>query len=159
MNGSIWTKSKFLGLSLGVNFIGSGRWSLSLPSHCPTHLTVPSSPPISLPLPPISSHSLSVKLHLLDYDEVYEANLPNAYARSILTVPWMEMGGKCVISCAKTGYSADIDFQCKPFYGGKKHQVVALLRCVSVCSCVCVWYVHIYKYMYLQIYLPYTSLY
>ena len=95
VNGSFWTKSKFLGLSLGVNFIGS------------------------------------VKLHLLDYDEVYEANLPSAYARSILTVPWMEMGGKCVISCAKTGYSADIDFQCKPFYGGKKHQVVALLNHVS----------------------------
>lgn len=95
VNGSFWTKSKFLGLSLGVNFIGS------------------------------------VKLHLLDYDEVYEATLPSAYARSILTVPWMEMGGKCVISCAKTGYSADIDFQCKPFYGGKKHQVVALLSHVS----------------------------
>ncbi|KAL5487404.1 hypothetical protein EMCRGX_G019998 [Ephydatia muelleri] len=95
VNGSFWTKSKFLGLSLGVNFIGS------------------------------------VKLHLLDYDEVYEANLPSAYARSILTVPWMEMGGKCLISCAKTGYSADIDFQCKPFYGGKKHQVVALLSHVS----------------------------
>ena len=33
------------------------------------------------------------------------------------------MGGKCTVSCEKTGYSATIDFLTKPFYGGKKHQV------------------------------------
>ena len=33
--------------------------------------------------------------------------------RSILTVPWVELGGKVQISCAKTGYSATIEFHTK----------------------------------------------
>ena len=45
--------------------------------------------------------------------------------RSILTVPWLEMGGKVNLVCEKTGYCANIDFHCKPFYGGKKHRVTA----------------------------------
>lgn len=43
--------------------------------------------------------------------------------RSILTVPWIEMGGKCNVSCEKTGYTGSVEFLTKPFYGGKKHQV------------------------------------
>ena len=43
--------------------------------------------------------------------------------RSILTVPWVELGGKITISCAKTGYHAAVDFLTKPFYGGKKHKI------------------------------------
>ena len=45
--------------------------------------------------------------------------------RSILTVPWVELGGECNISCSKTGYSASIVFHTKPFYGGKKHRITA----------------------------------
>jgi len=37
----------------------------------------------------------------------------------------MEMGGKCHLECAQTGYAADLEFHCKPFYGGKKHRVTA----------------------------------
>ena len=33
--------------------------------------------------------------------------------RSILTVPWMELGGKVSVLCKKTGYSAAIEFHCK----------------------------------------------
>lgn len=45
--------------------------------------------------------------------------------RSILTVPWIELGGECSISCSKTGYNASIVFHTKPFYGGKKHRITA----------------------------------
>lgn len=61
-------------------------------------------------------------LHLLEHDEEYTFTLPCAYARSILTVPWVELGGKVNISCGKSGYSAVITFQTKPFYGGKLHK-------------------------------------
>lgn len=45
--------------------------------------------------------------------------------RSILTVPWVELGGECNINCSKSGYSATITFHTKPFYGGKKHRITA----------------------------------
>jgi hypothetical protein len=51
--------------------------------------------------------------------------LPCAYARSILTVPWVELGGECSVVCSKSGYSANIVFHTKPFYGGKKHRITA----------------------------------
>ncbi|XP_041064234.1 oxysterol-binding protein-related protein 9 isoform X3 [Carcharodon carcharias] len=88
-NAHIWTKSKFLGMSIGVHNIGQGCVSL------------------------------------LDYDEHYILTFPNGYGRSILTVPWVELGGECNITCAKTGYTANITFHTKPFYGGKKHRITA----------------------------------
>ncbi|NWR14288.1 OSBL9 protein, partial [Emberiza fucata] len=102
-NAHIWTKSKFLGMSIGVHNIGQG---------CVT---------------------------CLDHDEHYILTFPNGYGRqvnvlivififnalSILTVPWIELGGECSISCSKTGYNASIVFHTKPFYGGKKHRVTA----------------------------------
>eukprot|EP00795_Rhopilema_esculentum_P004515 gene4515-20767_t len=88
-NSYIWTKSKFLGLSIGVNMVGEGR------------------------------------TYVLDHDEEYTMTFPSAYGRSILTVPWVELGGKTEITCAKTGYRADVEFHTKPFYGGKRHRVTA----------------------------------
>ncbi|XP_020843409.1 oxysterol-binding protein-related protein 9 isoform X4 [Phascolarctos cinereus] len=88
-NAHIWTKSKFLGMSIGVHNIGQGCVSC------------------------------------LDYDEHYILTFPNGYGRSILTVPWVELGGECSIHCSKTGYSASIIFHTKPFYGGKKHRITA----------------------------------
>uniref|UniRef100_A0A3B3DIR2 Uncharacterized protein n=1 Tax=Oryzias melastigma TaxID=30732 RepID=A0A3B3DIR2_ORYME len=79
-------------------------------------------------LKPVWSHlnpflfSLPGCLHLLEHDEEYTFTLPCAYARSILTVPWVELGGKVNINCAKSGYSAVITFHTKPFYGGKLHK-------------------------------------
>jgi len=49
----------------------------------------------------------------MGHNEEYIATLPSAYGRSILTVPWVELGGKCVINCPQTGYSAHIEFHCK----------------------------------------------
>jgi oxysterol-binding protein-related protein 9/10/11 len=43
--------------------------------------------------------------------------------RSILTVPWIELGGNVTINCPKTGYHAEIDFLTKPFYGGKRNKI------------------------------------
>jgi len=86
-NAHIWTKSKFLGLSVGVENIGQGCVSV------------------------------------LPYDEDYVLTFPNGYGRSILTVPWIEIGGKTNITCSKTGYQANVQFHCRPFYGGKKHRI------------------------------------
>ncbi|XP_037330935.2 oxysterol-binding protein-related protein 10 isoform X2 [Pungitius pungitius] len=88
----VWTKSKFMGMSIGVSMVGEGV------------------------------------LCLLEHDEEYVFTLPCAYARSILTVPWVELGGKVSINCVKSGYSATVTFQTKPFYGGKVHRVTAEVK-------------------------------
>ncbi|XP_007907304.1 oxysterol-binding protein-related protein 11 isoform X2 [Callorhinchus milii] len=87
VNTHVWTKSKFMGMSIGVVMVGEGL------------------------------------LCLLEHGEEYTFTLPCAYARSILTVPWVELGGKVNVNCAKTGYSAAITFHTKPFYGGKLHSL------------------------------------
>uniref|UniRef100_A0A8D9EII1 Oxysterol-binding protein n=1 Tax=Cacopsylla melanoneura TaxID=428564 RepID=A0A8D9EII1_9HEMI len=83
----VWTKSKFLGLSIGVHNVGWG----------------------------------TVKLH--DFGEDYVCTFPNGYGRSILTVPWIELGGSTTIKCTQSGYHANVEFHTKPFYGGKKHRI------------------------------------
>lgn len=85
----VWTKSKFLGLSIGVHNIGEGT------------------------------------VTLCDLNEEYILTFPNGYGRSILTVPWIELGGSVVIKCPQTGYHTDIEFLTKPFYGGKRNKVTA----------------------------------
>ncbi|KAM6904277.1 oxysterol-binding protein-related protein 10-like [Lycodopsis pacificus] len=92
VNAHVWTKSKFMGMSIGVSMVGEGV------------------------------------LRLLEHDEEYVFTLPCAYARSILTVPWVELGGKVSINCAKSGYSATVTFHTKPFYGGKVHRVTAEVK-------------------------------
>ncbi|XP_068612701.1 oxysterol-binding protein-related protein 11-like [Brachionichthys hirsutus] len=101
VNTHVWTKSKFMGMSIGVSMIGEG---------C---------------------------LYLLEHDEEYTFSLPCAYARSILTVPWVELGGKVNIACAKSGYSAGITFQTKPFYGGKLHKVTGEVKHNATNAVVC----------------------
>ncbi|EHB04203.1 Oxysterol-binding protein-related protein 9 [Heterocephalus glaber] len=61
----IWTKSKFLAMSIGVYNIGQNCVSC------------------------------------LDYDEHYILTFPNGYGRSILTVPWVELG-ECSIDPKQT---------------------------------------------------------
>ncbi|XP_076862356.1 oxysterol-binding protein-related protein 10 isoform X2 [Brachyhypopomus gauderio] len=101
VNAHIWTKSKFMGMSVGVAMVGEGV------------------------------------LSLLDHGEEYVFTLPSAYARSILTVPWVELGGKVSIACAKSGYSATVTFHTKPFYGGKVHRVTAEVKQNSSGTIVC----------------------
>lgn len=62
---------------------------------------------------------------LCDLDEEYILTFPNGYGRSILTVPWIELGGSVTITCPKTKYHADVEFLTKPFYGGKKNRITA----------------------------------
>ncbi|XP_045537412.1 oxysterol-binding protein-related protein 9 [Papilio machaon] len=91
----VWTKSKFLGLSIGVHNIGRGV------------------------------------VTLLDHGEEYTVTFPNGYGRSILTVPWIELGGSVCIECPQTGHKANIEFLTKPFYGGKKHRVTCEVFAVN----------------------------
>lgn len=56
---------------------------------------------------------ISVKLKLLSLDEEYVFSMPSAYARSILTVPWAEMGDKVNMTCQRTNMSAAITFHTK----------------------------------------------
>lgn len=83
----IWTKSKFLGLSIGVHNVGKG-W-----------------------------------VNVINHGEEYIVTFPNGYGRSILTVPWIELGGNTTITCAQTGYTASVEFLTKPFYGGKRNRI------------------------------------
>lgn len=101
VNAHVWTKSKFLGMSIGVTMVGEGI------------------------------------LSLLEHGEEYTFSLPCAFARSILTVPWVELGGKVSVNCAKTGYSASITFHTKPFYGGKLHRVTGEVKHNSSNTVVC----------------------
>jgi len=88
-NGQLWTKSKFLGLSICVHNIGQGVISL---------LDGPGK------------------------GEEYVVTFPSGYGRSILSIPWVELGGQCSLTCTKTGYNATVDFHTKPFYGGQLHR-------------------------------------
>lgn len=54
-------------------------------------------------------------------------SFPTGYGRSILSVPWIELGGECSIFCPQTGYYCSVNFLTKPFYGGKLHKVEASL--------------------------------
>merc|ERR1712223_1105541 len=85
----IYTKSSFLGMSIGVHNVGVG------------------------------------KISLLDNGEEYTATFPSAYSRNILNIPWIELGGKCEINCFKTGYSASLEFKCKPFFSSEMNKVSA----------------------------------
>lgn len=88
-NAYVWTKSKFLGISIGVHNIGQGVVTLN------------------------------------ELNEEYIVTFPNGYGRSILTVPWIELGGPVTITCPQTNYRADIEFLTKPFYGGKRNRISA----------------------------------
>ncbi|KAI6183290.1 Oxysterol-binding protein-related protein 9 [Aphelenchoides bicaudatus] len=87
LSAHIWTKSSFLGLSIGVANIGSA----------------------------------SVTLH--NFDEQYVVTFPHGYGRSIMSTPWVELGGKVEVVCEKSGYHAEIEFLTKPLFGGKPHKI------------------------------------
>jgi len=65
------------------------------------------------------------RVTLLGTGEDYVVTFPSAYGRSILTTPWVELGGKCDISCPQTGYRAEVEFKCKQFWGTEQNKVVA----------------------------------
>ena len=67
-------------------------------------------------------------IHVLEYDEKYVMTFPHGYGRSILTKPWIELGGDCSIVCEKSGMSASIKFHTKHFYSGKVHRVTGEVK-------------------------------
>ena len=67
-------------------------------------------------------------VRVLEHNEDYVMTFPHIYGRSILTTPWVEIGGDCKVHCATTGYSAHIKFHTKPFYGGKPHKVTGTIQ-------------------------------
>uniref|UniRef100_A0A670JV92 Uncharacterized protein n=1 Tax=Podarcis muralis TaxID=64176 RepID=A0A670JV92_PODMU len=78
------------------------------------------------PPPPFLPPSIGI-LYLLEHGEEYVFTLPCAYARSILNgVPWVELGGKVSILCAKSGYSLQ-SHSTQAFLWGKSTQVRKLL--------------------------------
>ncbi|XP_059144040.1 oxysterol-binding protein-related protein 11-like isoform X2 [Physella acuta] len=101
MNASIYTKSKFMGMSIGVSMIGK------------------------------------VRLRFEELGEDYVFGMPSAYARSILTVPWVELGDKVSLVCEKTGYTSSIVFHTKPFYGGKLHHITAEAKNIKTGDVIC----------------------
>ena len=68
-----------------------------------------------------------VKIHLLDHGEEYTMTFPNTYIRSLLTYPWLELGGRSTISCAQTGYSANFDFHCKVYTAALSEHLAKLV--------------------------------
>ncbi|XP_061423590.1 oxysterol-binding protein-related protein 9-like isoform X1 [Lethenteron reissneri] len=108
----IWTKSKFLGVSVGVQNIGRGygqeEWAKNEPW-------------------PRAESCCRVAgcVSLLRQEEDYILTFPSGYGRSILTVPWVELGGECSVRCARSGFQASVTFHTKPFYGGRRHRVTA----------------------------------
>merc|ERR1711962_1936013 len=65
------------------------------------------------------------KLTLLDHNEEYVVTFPSGFGRSILTVPWVELGGKVSINCPQTNYVANIEFKCKQFFSAEVNKVAA----------------------------------
>ncbi|XP_068721373.1 oxysterol-binding protein-related protein 11-like isoform X1 [Montipora capricornis] len=76
-------------------------------------------------------------ISLLEHNEDYVITFPSTYCRSILTFPWVELGGKVHITCAKTGYNASVTFHTKPFYGGKLHRVTGEVKNASSGRVIC----------------------
>ena len=50
---------------------------------------------------------------------------PGKNTPTIMTTPWVELGGSCKISCPQSGYSANIEFKRKPFWGAEYNKVTA----------------------------------
>lgn len=60
----------------------------------------------------------------MDHGEEYVVTFPSGFGRSILTVPWVELGGKVSINCPQTGYIANIEFKCKQFFSSDVNKVM-----------------------------------
>ena len=54
-----------------------------------------------------------ISLTVGEFEECYTLSMPSAYARSVLTEPWVELGGRVNISCSQTGFTAPIVFHTK----------------------------------------------
>jgi len=65
------------------------------------------------------------RVSLLETGEDYVVTFPSGYGRGILTTPWLELGGKCEITCPQTGYRSEIEFKCKQFWSNEQNKISA----------------------------------
>lgn len=71
-----------------------------------------------------------IRLRLLGFDEEYTITLPYAYCKGIVFGSLsFELGGKIGISCSQTGYSTDLEFKLKPYFGGEMNVISGKIRC------------------------------
>lgn len=74
----------------------------------------------------IAAHMIGEgKVRLVESGEEYVVTFPSGYCRSILTTPWVELGGKCDVTCPQSGFRAEVEFKCKQFWGTEQNMVVA----------------------------------
>ena len=107
--GNIYTKSAFMGLSVAVSL------------QCVTSRIKAINIYTILPL---QVHNVGEgKISVLDHGEDYVLTFPSG--NSIMTTPWVELGGGCKITCPQSGYSANIEFKHKPFWGAEYNKVTA----------------------------------
>jgi hypothetical protein len=90
LNAHLWTKSKFLGLSVAVYNVGEAKICVQTESGT---------------------------------KEEYTLGFPSGFARSILSIPWIELGGQVTIVCPQTGYNTAIEFCTKGMFGGNRNRV------------------------------------
>ena len=109
--GNIYTKSAFMGLSVAVSLqcVTSRIKAINIYTM------------LSLQVHNVGEGKISV----LDHGEDYVLTFPSAYGNSIMTTPWVELGGGCKITCPQSGYSANIEFKHKPFWGAEYNKVTA----------------------------------
>lgn len=62
------------------------------------------------------------------FKKIFTIFINSKNSRSILTVPWIELGGSVTINCPQTGYHADVEFLTKPFYGGRRNKITTEVR-------------------------------
>ncbi|KAF6198999.1 hypothetical protein GE061_007022 [Apolygus lucorum] len=55
-------------------------------------------------------------ISLLDHNEQYIFTFPAAYAKGILSVPYVELGGSATAVCPQTGFKAEIEFLTKSLW-------------------------------------------
>lgn len=85
-----------------------------------------------------------LSLVLGEHNESYDLTLPTAHARSIISKPWVQLGGKVTISCASSGFTATATHQ-KSFFGEKPHHVLGDIKDSSgavVCRFLGDWKTH-----------------
>ena len=120
INAHIWTKSKFMGMSIGVNLVGditltvggSGETSKSNSSDSIPEDTDDQSITDSESVYANCDSGSDVGSETAK-KETYVLSMPSAYARNILTEPWAELGGRVSITCVESGWCAPIVFHTK----------------------------------------------
>ncbi|XP_075528243.1 oxysterol-binding protein-related protein 11-like isoform X5 [Dermacentor variabilis] len=70
-----------------------------------------------------------VELRLLSLGETYSIGLPTMYWRSLLSQPYIELGGRVTVACGDA--IAPITFHTKPFYGGKLHCISSEVKSMT----------------------------